>query len=331
MQVSKLFTSLFLFAGLIICQKNLAQTYSTDFDGTGNGSSFTIPSSNSSSNSAIVAPPPNSIQNHQNIGTKQQTTYKQSTPAPSVPSVSTVVTGMVMQSIISGLFAPDTKQQEANAQAAQAEAQRIAAQQAELKRIQDSINQAKYNKLMDYSLSLPNTGNSNFKPLPLPTNPPPPLPNSVPDKPKDDHKYIEMSRDALVTLVGVAPGPLGYVSIAAVDIWAENAKAIKDVWDGKPCPSTSTILTNALKQTSLDESLQAVGNVGGIASGKIFSSLADRSMIKKAVLPGIEGVVTEGKIAEIGAGHFAIASAGADCGKRILNAWGIETAYDDPK
>ena len=328
MKVSKLFTSLFLFAGIISCQKNIAQTtYSTDFDGTGSGSTITVPSSGSGS--AIIPPSCSQNTNHQNIGTKPQTTYKQS--APAAPSTSTIVTGMIMQSIISGLFAPDTKQQEANAQAAQAEAQRIAAQQAELKRIQDSINQAKYNKLMDYSLSLPNSGNSNLKPLSLPTNPPPPLPNSVPDKPKDEHKYIEMTRDALVTLVGVAPGPLGYVSIAAVDIWAENAKAIKDVWDGKPCPQTSEILTNALKQTTLDESIQAAGNIGGIASGKIFSSLADRSMIKKAVLPGIEGVVTEGRIAEIGAGHFAIASAGVDCGKRILNAWGIGTAYDDPK
>ena len=330
MKVSKLFTSLFLFAGIIICQKNIAQTYSTDFDGTGTGTTINV-GSGSSSNSAIVAPPPNSIQNHQNIGTKQQTTYQQSTPVPAAPSTSTIVTGMIMQSIISGLFAPDTKQQEADAQAKQLEAQRIAAQQAELKRIQDSINQAKYNKLIDYSLALPNSGNSNLQPLSLPTNPPPPLPNAVPEKPKEEHKYIDMTREALVTLVGVAPGPLGYINIAAVDIWAEDAKLINDIWNGKPYPSTSTILTNALKQTTIDESVQAAGNIGGIASGKIFSSLADRSMIKKAVLPGIEGVVVEGKIAEIGAGHFAIASAGADCGGKILNAWGIGTAYDDPK
>jgi hypothetical protein len=160
-----------------------------------------------------------------------------------------------------------------------------------------------------------------------------PVPLPVPGEIKEDtkHEYIDLTREHLVTLVGIAPGALGYVSIAAVNIWAENAKAIKDIWDGNDCPSSKTILVNALKQTAIDEAMQGLGSLGGSASGKLFASIADRSMIKKGVLPGIEGVVKEGKIAEIGEAHFGIVSVGTDAVKKIMNAWGISTAFDDPK
>lgn len=159
------------------------------------------------------------------------------------------------------------------------------------------------------------------------------VPLPVPGEIKEDtkHEYIDLTREHLVTLVGIAPGALGYVSIAAVNIWAENAKAIKDIWDGNDCPSSSTILVNALKQTAIDEAMQGLCSLGGSASGKLFASIADRGMIKKGVLPGIEGVVKEGKIAEIGEAHYGIVSVGTDAVKKIINAWGISTAFDDPK
>lgn len=159
------------------------------------------------------------------------------------------------------------------------------------------------------------------------------VPLPVPGEMKEDtkHEYIDLTREHLVTLVAIAPGTLGYVSIAAVNIWAENAKAIKDIWDGNECPSTSTILVNALKQTAVDEAMQGLGTLGGSASGKLFASLADRSMIKKGVLPGIQGVVKEGKISEIGEAHYGLVGAGVDTGLKIMNAWGISTAFDAPK
>lgn len=146
-----------------------------------------------------------------------------------------------------------------------------------------------------------------------------------------NHEYIDFTRELLVGLAGIAPGALGYVSIAAVNIWAENAKAIKDIWDGKACPSSETILVNALKQTATDEAMQGLGQLGGKASGQLFASIATRGMIKKGVLPGIQGVVKEGRISEIGEAHFGIVSGAVDTGKKIVNAWGISTVYDDPK
>lgn len=162
MKTFKLFALLFVI--IMTYQKLSAQTYSTDFDGN-TGSTMTI-SPSSGSNGSIVAPSTSTIVNH-NYVTPAQT--KTTTTSSSSPSVSTMVGGMIMQSMINNLFSspkPDPAADAAAAAAAAKAAADAAAAKAEQQRIQDAIELAKYNKLMDSYKSLPGTQSMGFKGLP---------------------------------------------------------------------------------------------------------------------------------------------------------------------
>lgn len=88
----------------------------------------------------------------------------------SSPSMSTMVGGAIIQGLLNNMLSPNTKQQEADAQAKLLEQQRIAAEKAEQQRIIDSINLAKYNKLMNSTQQLPGSSATDLQPLSLPTN-----------------------------------------------------------------------------------------------------------------------------------------------------------------
>jgi hypothetical protein len=262
-----------------------------------------------------------------------QTNTVKSTPSVSTPSVSTMVGGMIMQSFLNNLFAPtdNSAAEKAKQEAARLEQERIAAQMAEQKRIQDSIDLVKYNKLIDNSLSLPNSGNSNLRPLSLPTNPPPPLPPSQPSKVEAKHEYVDLGREAAVGLIGIlAPNKvLSYGGIATADLIANDIKAGMDCFSntGAVCPSTSTIFKNTLTDVAEDWKNQALGDVGEKVNGKIFESLALKS---ENILKGADMGFKEFRkgyadevIPEIGAAHFKIVEQGVDSGNKIIKSiWG---------
>ncbi|MDO9340505.1 MAG: hypothetical protein Q7T72_08270 [Bacteroidales bacterium] len=90
------------------------------------------------------------------------------------------------------------------------------------------------------------------------------------DKNGEDHPVIDLTREIGVTIVGWAPGAAGYIGIVGVNFIAEDAKAIKDIYDGKDCPSTETIFKNALKNIAVDEGKQLLGNAKEELVGKTF-------------------------------------------------------------
>jgi hypothetical protein len=74
------------------------------------------------------------------------------------------------------------------------------------------------------------------------------------DKIADDgHPVIESLQNVSKMVVDIyAPGWIGFGLKAGINLLAEDAKAVQDIYDGKACPSTSTILSNALKTTVQD-------------------------------------------------------------------------------
>ncbi len=78
---------------------------------------------------------------------------------------------------------------------------------------------------------------------------------------EDGHPVIESLQNVTKMAVDIyAPGWVGLGLKAGINLVAEDAKALQDVYDGKACPSTTTILTNALKTTVEDGIGDAVGN-----------------------------------------------------------------------
>lgn len=82
----------------------------------------------------------------------------------------TNISGTVIQTIIPFLLSsPDPKQTEADEKAKALETERLEAENAEKKRIQDEIDQAKHDKLMESYKTLPGSTSTGFKPLPATT------------------------------------------------------------------------------------------------------------------------------------------------------------------
>lgn len=100
----------------------------------------------------------------------------------------------------------------------------------------------------------------------------PPLPvSSGTGEFRYDHPRIELVRESAVTLAGWLPDGAAYPGILAVNIWAENAKAIQDFRDGNIPQGAMTSLSNAFENTVTDWTNQAVGDV----QGKITDKLVD--------------------------------------------------------
>jgi len=161
-------SALLLLGIIMTCQKISAQTYSTDFDGN-TGSTMTINPS-SGSNGSIVAPSNSTIVNHNYVTPAQTTTTTTST---SSPSVSTMVGGMIMQSMINNLFSspkPDPAAEAAAKAAAEAKAKAEAAAAAAAKAKAEAEAAAKLQKYLDSRQPLPYSTNADLVPLTLPTN-----------------------------------------------------------------------------------------------------------------------------------------------------------------
>lgn len=88
-------------------------------------------------------------------------------PAVSSPGSSAGASEIIIKSVISNILsAPDPKQREAAEKAKELELERIAAEEAEKKRMQDEIDQAKHDKLMESYKPLPGSKPVGFKGLP---------------------------------------------------------------------------------------------------------------------------------------------------------------------
>ncbi|MGE5457343.1 MAG: hypothetical protein ACM3RX_03220 [Methanococcaceae archaeon] len=88
-------------------------------------------------------------------------------PTPIGP---TNVSGTIIQTLVPFLLSsPDPEQTEAEEKAKALEKERVAAENAEKKRIQDEIDQAKHDKLMESYKTLPGSTSIGFKSLPLST------------------------------------------------------------------------------------------------------------------------------------------------------------------
>lgn len=100
----------------------------------------------------------------------------------------------------------------------------------------------------------------------------PPLPvSSGTGTVRYDHPRIELVRESAVTLAGWLPDGAAYPGILAVNIWAENAKAIQDFRDGNIPQGAMTSISNAFENSMTDWTNQAVGDV----QGKITDKLVD--------------------------------------------------------
>ena len=96
-----------------------------------------------------------------------------------------------------------------------------------------------------------------------------------------DHPRIELVRESAVTLAGWLPDGAAYPGIIAVNIWAENAKAIQDIRDGNVPQGAMTSINNALENSVTDLTNQAVGDVQGKILGKIVDIVDQGTGIAK--------------------------------------------------
>jgi hypothetical protein len=90
----------------------------------------------------------------------------------------------------------------------------------------------------------------------------PPVPESKYDpNARYEHPKIELIREAAVTAAGWLPDGAAYPGIVAVNIWAEDAKAIQDIRDGNNPQDFSTSMKNALANSLTDIQSQALSDV----------------------------------------------------------------------
>jgi hypothetical protein len=90
-----------------------------------------------------------------------------------------------------------------------------------------------------------------------------------------------------------APGWVGLGLKAGINLLAEDAKAINDVYNGKACASTSTIITNALKTTIED----GIGDVVGNKALSVSKYIGVKSGIKPINTANAVKTVEWGKVA----------------------------------
>jgi len=281
-------------------------------------------------------PAPSPPSGDHKIITHPQQTQSVKKPSVSAPSTQTVITGMVMQSVLNSIFSTPSGPSEADLKA-QREAEIAAARAAEEKRIADSLFQIKHNKLIQETKTLNNGTVMNLKTLDdkkLNSSYVPPLAPAQPGSNIPDHYILDFERSLVNTAIGkIAPNNiLKLGGIATNDLIFEDIKAGIDCFSTTStyCPSTSTILKNALGNASKDVATQFVGDkVGDLVeagNGKFYSAIASKKMIKNDLLVRyVDGVVKEGKISEIGSAYSKIASAGQDgfdFGNDLRQVWG---------
>lgn len=280
-------------------------------------------------------PQPTRVNAPTNIRPPANNTRTTVTPQPSAPSMNTVVTGMVMQSVFNSILNSSTTNAEAERQAAAIAAQKAA----EEKRIQDSLMLIKHNNLLHNSKTIPGGTVVNLKTLDNRSLSASEVPMLSPSQPSNipDHYIIDFGKSTLNILIGkLAPNNvLKYGGIVTTNLIAEDIKAAIDCFSSTStyCPSTSTILKNTLENASKEVATDYIGGkLGGLVesgSGKFYQAIASKRMIKSdPLIKYVNGVVSNGKISEIGEAYSKIASAGVegyDYGNEVMTVWGKHT------
>jgi hypothetical protein len=127
---------------------------------------------------------------------------------------------------------------------------------------------------------------------------------------EDGHPVIESVQNVTKMVVDIyAPGWVGLGLKAGINLLAEDAKAIQDIYDGKACPSTSTIIANSLKTTLEDGIGDAVGN----KAVSVSKYIGIKSGIKPINIANAVKTVEWGKVAIDGTEN------GYNLGKEINN------------
>jgi len=115
---------------------------------------------------------------------------------------------------------------------------------------------------------------------------------------ENGHPVIESVQNVTKMVVDIyAPGWVGLGLKAGINLLAEDAKALEDVYNGKPCPSTSTIIANALKTTVED----GVGDVVNNKAVSVSKYIGIKSGIKPINISNAVKTVEWGKVATDGA------------------------------
>ena len=96
-----------------------------------------------------------------------------------------------------------------------------------------------------------------------------------------DHPRIDLVRESAVTVAGWLPDGAAYPGILAVNIWAENAKAIQDFRDGNIPQGAMTSYSKAYENTVTDWKKQAIGDVQGKITDKLIDIVGTGTGIAK--------------------------------------------------
>lgn len=131
-------------------------------------------------------------------------------------------------------------------------------------------------------VSLPSSDKVWYHLEPLPEGGVPPLPEGSYDpSARYPHPRIEIMREAGVTMAGWLPDGAAYPGIVAVNIWAENAKAIQDIRDGNAPQDAVTSLKNAYENSLKDVANQAIGDAKGAGFEKAMEIVSGSKGIAK--------------------------------------------------
>lgn len=196
-----------------------------------------------------------------------------------------MITTTVMQSMLSSIFSSNNSVPKVQP-VTTSKATLTTSYFGEQEQIRNALAQAKYDKLIKSSQFLERNQivkirnldeiialneKSSVNPATLKTANPvntlkpslvPPLPASLALS-DDGHPYIDLGLALTKTTVGqLVPNKMVAFGLnAGFTLVAEDLKAISDVWNNKPCPSTTTILKNTLNQIVGDAKSETEGYV----------------------------------------------------------------------
>jgi hypothetical protein len=102
-----------------------------------------------------------------------------------------------------------------------------------------------------------------------------------------EHPRIELWREALVTGAGWFKGPAGYVGVITVNVLAEDAKIIQDLWDGNTPQGIEISAKNFFNNTTKDLTTKAIGDV----QGKAFDKVLDVAFQGTGIAEGISSIL----------------------------------------
>lgn len=236
-----------------------------------------------------------------------------------------MLTGIILQSFLDGLFNPPTQQNTNTNQILEEQ------RQAELKRIQDSILNAHYNKWKNENKNISEAFTLDLKKFDpkyslKESYVPEPIPSSGETTPPK-HEYIELTRKGVITLLSYL-GSEKYLAILAVNLIAEDIKASIDCFSSTStyCPGTKEILKNALTNSTQDILTNIAGDITEKSAGFLYKSLTTKNTLLTEPLLNVNGFKLS-NISDIGETYAKLVNTGLDSydlTNEIMQTWGIK-------